>query len=76
MNSIAEKAVGALDVAIDVLEELQKTIGSGRPKLMRVRFGNKVIAELPLALTAGAAIAAGVVAVLLTKLAIDIDKDE
>ena len=76
MSSIAERAVDVLDIAIDVLDDLQKAIGGGRPKSVRVRFGDKVIAELPLALTAGAAIAAGLAAVLLTKLAIDIDKDE
>ncbi len=72
----AEKASDALDVAIDVLEDIQKLIGSGRPKTLKVRLGEKTIAEFPLALTAAAAFAAGLTAVLLTKLAIEIEHED
>lgn len=72
----AEKASGALDVAIDVLEDIQKIISAGRPKTLKVRLGEKTIAEFPLALTAAAAFAAGLTAVLLTKLAIEIEHED
>ena len=65
----------ALDVAIELLEDIQKLVGSGRPKSLRIRFGDKTIARLPLALTAAAAFAAGLAAVLLTKLAIEIEHE-
>ncbi len=71
----AEKASEALDVAIDLLEEIQKVISGGRPKAIKIRFGDKIIAELPVALTAAAAVAAGLAAVVLTKLAIDVERE-
>jgi hypothetical protein len=69
-------ASDALDVAIELLEDIQKMVSGGRPKKIRLRFGSKVIAEMPLALTAAAAFAAGLAAVLLTKLAVEIEHDE
>lgn len=72
----AEKASDALDVAIDVLEDIQKLISAGRPKTLKVRLGEKTIAEFPLALTAAAAFAAGLTAVLLTKLSVEIEHED
>lgn len=65
----------ALDVAIELLEDIQKMVGVGKPKTLRIRFGDKTIARLPLALTAAAAFAAGLAAVLLTKLAVEIEHE-
>jgi hypothetical protein len=65
----------ALDVAIELLEDIQKMVGVGKPKSLRIRFGDKTIARLPLALTAAAAFAAGLAAVLLTKLAVEIEHE-
>jgi len=72
----AERLTGVLDIAVDLLEDLQKVVASGRPKALRVRFGNKTIAEVPVALTAVAALAAGVAAVVMTKLAVEVVTDE
>ena len=75
VDEAARKISDTLDVAIDVLEDVQKVISGGRPKTLRVRFGDRVVAEMPLALTAAAAIGAGLAAVFLTKLAIEIDHE-
>lgn len=72
----AEKVSAALDVAIEVLEDIQKTISGGRPRMLRVRLGDRTLAEFPLALTAAAAFTAGLAAVLLTKLTIEIDHED
>lgn len=72
----AERVSDALDVAIDVLEDIQKLISAGRPRTLKVRLGDKTIAEFPVALTAAAAFAAGLTAVLLTKLAIEIEHED
>jgi len=72
----AEKASDALDVAIDVLEDIQKIISAGRPRTLKVRLGDRTIAEFPVALTAAAAFVAGLTAVLLTKLAIEIEHED
>lgn len=62
----------ALDAAIDVLEDIQQIVAAGRPKALRVKFGDKTVAEVPLAVTAAAAFAAGLAAILLTKLAVEV----
>lgn len=72
MTSAAERASEALDLAVEVMEDIQRIISAGRPRAVRVRLGDKVIAELPVALTAAAAVAAGLAAVLLTKLAVEV----
>ena len=72
----AQKAAQALDVTVSLLEDIQRLIGQGRPKKLKVCFGDKVVAELPLALTAAAAVATGLAAVLLTKLTIEIEHEE
>lgn len=72
----AEKASAALDVAIDVMGDIQKIISGGRPKTLRIRLGEKTLAEFPVALTAAAAFTAGLAAVLLTKLAIEIEHED
>ena len=76
LGGAAQRTSEALDVAIDLLEDVQKVVSGGRPKALRIRFGDKTIAELPLALTAAAAFAAGLAAVLLTKLAIEVEHED
>jgi hypothetical protein len=76
VNSAASKASDALDLAIEVLEDVQKVISSGRPKTVKFRFGDKTVAEMPVALTALMAFAAGLAAVLLTKLAIEVEHED
>jgi|GEM_PF-759895 len=71
----ARGASTALDLVIDLLEDVQKVISGGKPKRMKIRFGNRVIADMPVALTAAAAFAAGLAAVLLTKLAIEVEHE-
>ncbi len=68
----ADKVSHVLDVAIGLLEEIQGVISGGRPKALKVKFGDKVVTELPIDFTAGAAFAAGLLAVLLAKLTIEI----
>ena len=75
VSSAAGKTVDALDLAIEVLEDVQRVISSGRPKTVKIRFGDKVIAEMPVALTAAMAFAAGLAAVVLTKLAIEVEHE-
>lgn len=68
----SEKAVDALDMAIDLLEDLQTRISAGVPKTVRLKLGEKVVAEFPVALTAAAALAVGLAAVIVSKLTIEI----
>ena len=75
VSSAASKAADALDLAIELLEDVQKVIAGGRPKTVKIRFGDKVVAEMPVALTAVMAFAAGLAAVVLTKLAIEVEHE-
>ncbi len=72
----AEKLSTALDVAIEILGEMQKLVSSGRPKSLKVKLGDRTLAEFPVALSASAAFAAGLAAVLLTKLAVEMDHED
>ncbi len=71
----AARAADALDIVIDLLEDIQRIVSSGRPKKLRIRFGDKLLAEIPVALTAAMAVAAGLAAVILTKLAIEVENE-
>ena len=75
-NKAADKASEALDLAVDLLEDIQKVVASGKPKSIKVRLGDKVVAEVPVALTAAAAVFAGLAAVMLTKLTIEVEHEE
>ncbi|MGI6296293.1 MAG: hypothetical protein ACOX3G_09405 [Armatimonadota bacterium] len=72
----AEKLSTALDVAIEILGEMQKLVSSGRPKSLKVKLGDRTLTEFPVALSASAAFAAGLAAVLLTKLAVEMDHED
>ncbi|MCE5322863.1 hypothetical protein LLG46_06040 [bacterium] len=74
--STADRISGVLNVTLDFLEDMQKVVAVKRPRAVRIRFGDKTIAEVPIALTAAAALTAGLAAVLLTKLAVDVVSDE
>jgi len=75
VSSAASRAADALDLAIELLEDVQRIISSGRPKTVKIRFGDKIVAEMPVALTAVMAFAAGLAAVVLTKLAIEVEHE-
>lgn len=72
----AEKLSAALDVAIEILAEMQKLVSSGRPKSLKIKLGDRTLTEFPIALSAGAAFAAGLAAVLLTRLAVEMDHED
>jgi len=75
-KSAAASTANALDLIIDLLGDVQNVISGGRPRLVKLRLGDRVIAEIPVALTAAAAVAAGLVAVLLTKLAVEVEHED
>lgn len=76
LGNIPDKTGQALDAVIDVLEDIQTFAAKGRPKAIRIRFGDKTVAELPIGTTAAAALGAGLAAVLLAKLAVEIVHEE
>jgi hypothetical protein len=65
-----------LALGADVADEVQRLIGGGPIRKLRVRYGGKPIKEIPVALTAAAALAVGLAAVLISKLVIEVEKGE
>lgn len=65
-----------LELGLDMAVEARRWLSGGRLKRLRVKYGDKLIASKPLALTAFAALAVGVGAVLISRLTIEVDQDE
>ncbi|MHB1455768.1 MAG: UBA domain-containing protein [Armatimonadota bacterium] len=60
----------------EVVDEMQKIIGRGPIKRLRVKFGNRVLTEKSVAFTAAATLAVALAAVLITRLIIEVDRGE
>ena len=71
-TAAAANASDALEIALEALDDIARAVTRGRPTNMKIMFGERVVAEFPVALTAAAAVAAGIAAVMLTKLTIEI----
>ncbi|MFQ3549092.1 MAG: hypothetical protein SNJ70_05025 [Armatimonadota bacterium] len=72
-DTSTDKLLTTLDFAIEVLEDLQKVITEGKPKTLRVKFGERIVAELPVAFTFAGACAAGAIALLVSKLSVELE---
>ena len=73
-NQPSANRTDLLALGAEMADEVQKLAGSGPIKRLRVKYGNRLITETPVALTAAAALAVGVAAVLISKLIIEVDK--
>ena len=60
----------------ELLDEAQKLIGAASARKLRVRFGGRLVKEIPLAVTASAAFFLGMAAVLITKASLEIEREE
>lgn len=65
-----------LALGAEIADEMQKVIAGGPIKKLRIKYGNKILHETPVALTAAAAVAVGLAALLITRLVIEIEKGE
>jgi len=65
----------ALDVVIDLLEEVRKLVSPGKARAVNIRYKDRVIAALPVALTVAGTIAVGVAAAVVSRLVIDIERE-
>lgn len=62
-------------VAMDVIEEVVQRLDAGPISRVRVRLGDQVIREVPVAVSIAGAIALGILAVLASRIAIDLIND-
>lgn len=65
-----------LELAGEVASEVREYVEGSPINKLRVKYGNKVLAEKPVMLTAAAALAVAVGAVLISKLVIEIERSE
>ncbi len=63
-------------LGVEIADELQKILSGGPIKRLRFKYGNKLLHETPVALTAAAAAAVGLAALLITRLVIEVEKGE
>lgn len=65
-----------LALGAEIADEVQEFVGGGPISKLRVKYGNRLLTETPVALTAATALAVGLAAVLISRLVIEVDKDK
>ena len=63
-------------LGVEVVDEVHKLVGRGPIKRLRIKFGNRILTEKSVALTAAATLAVALTAVLITRLVIEVDRGE
>ncbi len=59
----------------EMADEVQRIASGGPIKRLKVKYGNRILTETPVALTAATALAVGLAAVLISKLVIELEKE-
>ena len=80
-NSAGPREIGAgrkdlMALGAEVADEVKKLVAGGPFRKLRVKYGDRLIHETPVALTAAVALAVGLAAVVITKLVVEVDKGE
>ena len=65
-----------LAVGAEIADELKKVVSGGPIKRLKIKYGNRLLHETPVVLTAAAAAAVGLAALLITRLVIEVEKGE
>lgn len=65
-----------LSAGIELLDEVQALLESGAPRRLRLKYGDRLVREFPVALGVAAVFAVGFLAVLISKTSIEIDREE
>jgi hypothetical protein len=63
-------------MAAEVASEVRDLVSSGEIRRIKIKMGDRVVREIPVALTALGAVAVAAAAVVLTKAAIEIDREK
>ena len=64
-----------LTMGADLLDEVERLLRAGAIKKIRVRLGNRTLKEIPVSLTAVGAVLIGVLAVLVTRFVIELERE-
>lgn len=65
-----------LALGMEMIDEAQRVVAGSPVKRLRIKYGDRTVTDTPVALTAAAALAVGLAAVLISKLVIELVKDE
>ena len=63
-------------LGMEIIDEAQRLSAGSPARRLRIKYGDRTVTDTPVALTAAAALAVGVAAVLISKLVIELVKDE
>ncbi len=63
-------------IGMEMVDEAQRIISGAPVKRLRIRYGDRTVTDTPIALTAAATLAIGVMAVLISKLVIQLERGE
>ncbi|MHB0913068.1 MAG: UBA domain-containing protein [Armatimonadota bacterium] len=74
-NPPSRESVDLFVLGAEIADEVRRLVDGGPIRKLRVRYGKHLVAEKPVALTAMAALAVGAAAVLVSRLAIEVEKD-
>jgi predicted NBD/HSP70 family sugar kinase len=64
-----------LTMGADLLDEVERLLRAGAIRKIRVRLGNRTLKEIPVSLTAVGAVLIGVIAVLVTRFVIELERE-
>jgi len=64
-----------LTMGADLLDEVERLLRAGAIRKIRVRLGNRTLKEIPVSLTAAGAVLIGVLAVLVTRFVIELERE-
>jgi hypothetical protein len=62
-------------VGSDLLDEVERLLRAGAIKKVRVRLGNRTLKEIPVSLTAVGAVLIGILAVLVSRFVIELERE-
>jgi hypothetical protein len=68
-------ATDIISITADLLDEVQRLLEAGVIRKIRVKLGNRTLREIPVSLTALGALVIGLLAVLVTRFVIEIERD-
>jgi hypothetical protein len=64
-----------LTVGADLLDEVERLLRAGAIRKIRVRLGNRTLKEIPVSLTAVGAVLIGILAVLVSRFVIELERE-
>ena len=75
LASLEKRQRDIITMVAELVDEIGKLLESTPAKKVRLKLGRKVVAEIPVALTAAAGFLLGLVAVFITKAAVELEKE-